>query len=80
MTGAGLNPARVLGPCVILGKFDDHWIYWLGPMGGAITAAAVYQHIFRALRPDEVVAADSAMEKKTRDREANKDIGVQPPV
>ena len=75
-----MNPARVFGPCVILGKFENHWVYWFGPMGGAVTAAAVYQHIFRALRPDEVVAAEIALERKTREREANKESSIPPPV
>jgi len=73
LTGAGINPARALGPCVIVGKFEDHWVYWLGPIGGGIVAAAIYQHVFRALRPDEVEAAESKRDKKIREMEANKE-------
>jgi aquaporin related protein len=80
LTGAGMNPARVLGPCVILGKFESHWLYWVGPIGGAVTAAAVYQGVFRASRPDEIEAVDLALERKSRDREAVKINGAVPPV
>jgi len=73
LTGAGINPARALGPCVISGKFEDHWVYWLGPIGGGLVAAAIYQHVFRALRPDEVEAAEIMRDKKIREMEASKE-------
>ncbi len=41
-TGAGLNPARWLGPAVASGRFDDFWVYVVGPMAGAALAAIVY--------------------------------------
>ncbi|PWN50515.1 aquaporin-like protein [Violaceomyces palustris] len=43
-TGGSLNPARSLGPDVVLGKFDQyHWIYWVGPYAAAIFTAGFYQ-------------------------------------
>lgn len=42
-TGAGLNPARWLGPAVASGRFDDFWIYVVGPLAGALIAALVYR-------------------------------------
>ncbi|HKG40156.1 MAG TPA: MIP family channel protein [Conexibacter sp.] len=42
-TGAGLNPARWLGPAVASGRFDDFWIYIVGPLVGAIAAATAYR-------------------------------------
>lgn len=43
-TGAGLNPARVLGPCIVNKSFPDfHWIYWVGPITGVIFAVIVYK-------------------------------------
>lgn len=45
-TGGSLNPARSLGPNVILAKFSkNHWIYWLGPFMGATLAAIFYKGI-----------------------------------
>lgn len=42
-TGAGLNPARWLGPAVASGRFDDFWLYVVGPLVGALLAALVYR-------------------------------------
>ncbi|KAH3939350.1 hypothetical protein HBH98_238780 [Parastagonospora nodorum] len=45
-TGGSLNPARSFGPDVVLGKFDGyHWIYWVGPLLGAILAVVFYRFI-----------------------------------
>ena len=42
-TGAGLNPARWLGPAVASGTFDDFWLYIVGPIIGAVAAALAYR-------------------------------------
>lgn len=44
-TGAGLNPARWLGPAVASGKFSDFWLYIAGPVIGAVLAALLYRTI-----------------------------------
>ena len=25
-----------LGPAAVLGQFENHWVYWVGPMLGAV--------------------------------------------
>lgn len=45
-TGGSLNPARSFGPAVVNHNFPSyHWIYWLGPILGAIVAAGFYKFI-----------------------------------
>ncbi|XLR55631.1 hypothetical protein HN51_009951 [Arachis hypogaea] len=51
VTGTGINPARSFGAAVIYNKdkiWDDHWIFWVGPILGAAAAAIYHEHIIKA--------------------------------
>lgn len=49
-TGASYNPVRAFGPAVTTGTFQEHhWIYWIGPIAGALIAALVFI-VFRHVR------------------------------
>ena len=43
LTGASMNPARSLGPAVVGGVWDAHWVYWLAPITGMVVAARCYE-------------------------------------
>jgi aquaporin TIP len=43
ISGAAMNPARYLGPALMGGSTDNFWIYWVGPVIGAVLAAIVYK-------------------------------------
>jgi MIP family channel proteins len=47
-TGAGLNPARWLGPALASGSYADFWIYIAGPVAGALAAALAYRALVLA--------------------------------
>jgi len=43
VTGASMNPARSFGPALAAGRWDDFWIYVVGPLAGAALGALAYQ-------------------------------------
>ena len=51
-TGAGLNPARWLGPALASGSYPDFWIYIAGPVAGALAAALAYRALVLARQPN----------------------------
>ncbi len=40
VSGASMNPARSLGPALVLGDWTSWWAYLLGPLFGAVAAIA----------------------------------------
>ncbi|TVY83573.1 Aquaporin-4, partial [Lachnellula suecica] len=40
--GAGLNPARCFSFAVARGTFQNQWIWWFGPVSGALVHSVVY--------------------------------------
>jgi aquaporin Z len=41
MSGASMNPARSLGPALVLGTWTSWWAYLLGPLAGAVIAVGI---------------------------------------
>jgi len=46
LTGAAMNPARALGPALLTGNWDDHLVWWIGPIIGGVIAAMLYHYLF----------------------------------
>lgn len=55
-TGAAMNPARAFGPALMNSSWDDHLVYWIGPIVGAVAAALLYHYVFS----DDAAEAEAA--------------------
>lgn len=47
LTRASLNPARTLGPAIVSGNYADIWLYFVGPLVGAVLAALLYVGVLK---------------------------------
>ncbi|XP_018313333.1 aquaporin isoform X1 [Mycetomoellerius zeteki] len=45
-TGCSLNPARSFAPALWNNQWRHQWIYWFGPIGGALISSFIYKSIF----------------------------------
>jgi len=52
LTGGSFNPARTLGPAVVGGVWEAHWLYWVAPIFGMALGMRAYD----VLRPGGVPA------------------------
>jgi len=49
LTNTGLNPARTLGPSIVSGQWQEWWVYFLGPAGGAALVAVLWLMVPRVI-------------------------------
>lgn len=48
VSGGAMNPARHFGPALMGGGMQNMWLYWVGPISGAVVAALVYKSTIEA--------------------------------
>ena len=48
VSGAGVNPARAIGPMILAGQFTDWWAYLTAPLAAGAIAVALYDRFLRA--------------------------------
>jgi MIP family channel proteins len=57
LTGCGINPARSFGPALVNGRWEDQWVYWVGPLIGAALAGLIYTYLYLMDDQDQSIAA-----------------------
>lgn len=45
-TGGSMNPARSFGPAIWTGVWENHWVYWVGPLAAGLLTSAFYRFVF----------------------------------
>jgi aquaporin TIP len=64
VTGAAMNPARAFGPELAGNVWSGWWIYWVGPIAGALLASLAYDYLYlRPPRPLVVGPPESGVEE-----------------
>jgi MIP family channel proteins len=51
LSGGAVNPARWFGPALVANEFADVWPYLIGPLVGALAAAAIFRFVLEAAPP-----------------------------
>lgn len=52
-SGASMNPARAFGPALVGWRWNNHWVYWVGPFIGAALSGIIYE--FGLIEPEPVL-------------------------
>lgn len=47
ITGCSINPSRSFGSSLVSNNWSDHWVFWIGPIGGGIISCLVYEVVFK---------------------------------
>jgi aquaporin TIP len=64
LTGAAMNPARALGPELVQWRWDDFWVYIIGPLVGGGAAALLYDQLYlRPVAPVPVGPPETGLEE-----------------
>ena len=61
-SGAAMNPARWFGPAVVQQAYGDWWVWWVGPIIGAVLAALLFNYVLLGNAPPMPTRPDAITE------------------
>jgi aquaporin Z len=71
ISGTSANPARSFGPAIISGEWLGWWIYWIGPLTGALLAALACSFLAKHITIAKIYHFDSESKGDALLRSAN---------
>jgi aquaporin Z len=64
LSGGAMNPARAFGPQLVGNHWSHFWVWYIGPLAGAVIGAAVYELLYlRPPRPVPVGPPETGVEE-----------------
>jgi aquaporin Z len=70
-TGAAMNPARAFGPQLIQNDWSNAWVWYVGPVIGAVIAVLAYEWLYlRPVEPEPVGPPETGVEEPAPGRAA----------
>ena len=63
ISGGAMNPARAIAPAIISGKWADWYVWWVGPIIGAVIAGLLYAFVFLPRGDEPVIEAPALMDE-----------------
>ncbi|KAI4501300.1 hypothetical protein M0802_003673 [Mischocyttarus mexicanus] len=77
-TGCSMNPVRSLAPALWNNQWNHHWIYWFGPIGGALLSSVSYRTIFGVQESDKEENTPESVALNSVDMPLKLEIREQP--
>jgi aquaporin Z len=66
ISGTSTNPARSLGPAIVSGQWESWWIYWVGPLVGAVAACLACSALAKRITVAKLYHFDSDRDRLFR--------------
>ncbi|XP_078610905.1 aquaporin-8-like [Branchiostoma floridae x Branchiostoma japonicum] len=70
-SGGSMNPARSFGPAVASGLWDDHYVWWVGPILGGLISTGIYR-VLMASGDRRLLSKMLTYSKRSRTRDVTK--------
>lgn len=72
-----LNPARALGPSFVMSQWENHWIYWAGPLFAGAVSGFLLQMVFKSKKCHNNGKDSEESSSMNSDEDINYDLDIE---